>query len=81
MSKRLKLCLAHKQEPNQSHFDPTNCDYCKLLALHTEGIEVVVRLRSQIAALCAAISIDTDKTPWPVKEAMARSKIWLERNK
>jgi hypothetical protein len=26
----LKLCKEHQQEPNQSHFAPDNCDYCKL---------------------------------------------------
>jgi len=26
---RLELCKEHKQESNQSHFDKSNCDYCK----------------------------------------------------
>lgn len=28
----LHLCKKHKQERNQSHYSPHNCDYCKLLA-------------------------------------------------
>jgi len=32
MSDGLKLCLKHKQEPNQSHFAECNCDYCKALS-------------------------------------------------
>ncbi len=27
---RLDLCYRHRQEQNNSHFSPHNCDYCKL---------------------------------------------------
>ena len=35
MNKNGKLCLCkqHEQEENHSHFDPCNCDYCKLLSV------------------------------------------------
>jgi len=28
---RLKLCHKHRQEPNQSHFAESNCDYCRAI--------------------------------------------------
>ena len=30
-SQGLNLCIVHQQESNRSHFDPTNCDYCKVV--------------------------------------------------
>ncbi len=28
---RLNLCYKHRQEPDQSHYSPHNCDHCRLL--------------------------------------------------
>lgn len=45
---RLKLCLDHKQEANQSHYSSHNCDHCKLLAKLAEVNEGLTTDRKQI---------------------------------
>ena len=37
----LKLCLKHKQEPNQSHFAEHNCDYCKQQERLKTAMEII----------------------------------------
>ena len=44
-----------------------------------EGVEVVVRLRSQVAALCVASSVSM-KVPSVLRDIMERSKRWLDQN-
>jgi plasmid stability protein len=48
--KRLRLCKQHKQEERQSHYEPHNCDHCKLERELAEAREQIKNLDVTITA-------------------------------
>ena len=58
MSEELNLCFNHRQEPNLSHFDKCNCDYCKLEA-EVERLEAQIHRMQKMMQTNGRIDIQT----------------------